>query len=113
MSTHKAIAAPASIEHKAHVVVGYARRIGPGFRYEVGCDAMIEPDEFTGTSDDVRLLTQPATRTALETIIRRDPAQYLWLHRRWKHQPKAKGRNGKVRVDGSRILGQKPRADQG
>ncbi|HMB02374.1 MAG TPA: lipid A biosynthesis acyltransferase, partial [Isosphaeraceae bacterium] len=31
-STHKAIALLA-IEHKAPVVVGYARRIGPGFRY--------------------------------------------------------------------------------
>lgn len=85
-STHKAIALLA-IEHRAPVVVGYARRIGPGFRYEVGCDVIIDPDEFAGTSDDVRQLTQRFT-TALETIIRRDPSQYLWLHRRWKHQPR-------------------------
>src|SRR5512135_838576 len=85
-STHKAIALLA-IEHKAPVVVGYARRIGPGFRYEVGCPEIIEPSEWTGTADDVRLLTQRYT-SALETIIRRDPDQYLWLHRRWKHQPK-------------------------
>ena len=94
-STHKAIALLA-IEHQAPVVVGYARRIGPGFRYEVGCDAIIEPSEWTGTSDDVRLLTQRYT-SALEKIIRRDPEQYLWLHRRWKHQPKAK-----VRIDKSK-----------
>jgi KDO2-lipid IV(A) lauroyltransferase len=87
-STHKAIALLA-LEHRAPVVVGYARRVGPGFRYEVGCDAIIEPDEWTGTADDVRLLTQRFT-TALETIIRRDPDQYLWLHRRWKHQPARK-----------------------
>ena len=85
-STHKAIALLA-IEHKAPVVVGYARRIGPGFRYEVGCPEIIEPSEWTGTADDLRLLTQRYT-SALETIIRRDPDQYLWLHRRWKHQPK-------------------------
>jgi Kdo2-lipid IVA lauroyltransferase/acyltransferase len=89
-STHKAIALLA-LEHKAPVVVGYARRIGPGFRYEVGCDAVIDPDEWAGTSDDVRLLTQRYT-TALETIIRRDPEQYLWLHRRWKHQPRPKAK---------------------
>lgn len=88
-STHKAIALLA-IEHRAPVCVGYALRVGPGFRYEVGCDAIIEPEEFTGTADDARLLTQRYT-TALETIIRRAPEQYLWLHRRWKHQPKAKG----------------------
>ena len=91
-STHKSIAILA-LQHNAPVVVGYARRIGPGFRYEVGCDAIIEPDEWTGTADDARLLTQRYT-AALERIIRRDPDQYLWLHRRWKHQPKprAKGR---------------------
>jgi KDO2-lipid IV(A) lauroyltransferase len=87
-STHKAIALLA-IEHRAPVVVGYARRVGPGFRYEVGCDVIIDPEEFTGTADDARLLTQRFT-TALEAIIRRDPSQYLWLHRRWKHQPKKK-----------------------
>lgn len=87
-STHKAIALLA-IEHKAPVVVGYARRIGPGFRYEVGCAELIEPSEWAGTPDDARLLTQRYT-TALEGIIRRDPDQYLWLHRRWKHRPKAR-----------------------
>jgi len=85
-STHKAIALMA-IEHRAPVMVGYARRIGPGFRYEVGCTELIDPDEWTGTADDARLLTQRYT-SALEAIIRRDPEQYLWLHRRWKHQPK-------------------------
>ena len=78
-----------AIEHNAPVVVGYARRIGPGFRYEVGCTELIEPSEWTGTADDARLLTQRYT-SALEAIIRRDPEQYLWLHRRWKHQPKPK-----------------------
>jgi Kdo2-lipid IVA lauroyltransferase/acyltransferase len=95
-STHKAIALLA-IEHNAPVVVGYARRIGPGFRYEVGCDAIIEPSEWTGGADDVRLLTQRYT-TALENIVRRSPEQYLWLHRRWKHQPKPKSA-GRVRLD--------------
>ena len=89
-STHKAIALLA-LEHRAPVVVGYARRIGPGFRYEVGCNAVIDPEEWTGTADDARILTQRYT-TALEAIIRRDPEQYLWLHRRWKHQPKARAR---------------------
>ena len=51
--------------------------------------AIIEPSEFQGNADDVRLLTQRYT-TALENIIRESPEQYLWLHRRWKHQPKAR-----------------------
>jgi KDO2-lipid IV(A) lauroyltransferase len=97
-STHKAIALLA-IEHNAPVVVGYARRVGPGFRYEVGCDAIIEPHEWSGDADDVRLLTQRYT-SSLEAVIRRSPEQYLWLHRRWKHQPKPKSKAaGRVRLD--------------
>jgi Kdo2-lipid IVA lauroyltransferase/acyltransferase len=92
-STHKAIALLA-LEHRAPVVVGYARRVGPGFRYEVGCSEIIDPDDFRGEGDDVRDLTQRFT-TALERTIRRDPDQYLWLHRRWKHQPKP--RKGKTK----------------
>ena len=89
-STHKAIALLA-IEHKAPVVVGYARRIGPGFRYEVGCPEIIDPADLPGSADDVRVLTQRFT-TAIEQVIRRNPEQYLWLHRRWKHQPKKRGK---------------------
>ena len=85
-STHKAIALLA-IEHRAPVVVGYARRVGPGFRYEVGCEDVILPEELTGTAADVVLITQRFT-SALEAVIRRNPEQYLWLHRRWKHQPR-------------------------
>ena len=93
-STHKAIALLA-IEHRAPVVVGVARRIGPGFRYEIRCADIIQPGEFSGTADDVRLLTQRFT-SALEGLIRQDPTQYLWLHRRWKHQPQP--RRGRTAV---------------
>ena len=84
-STHKAIALLA-IEHQAPVVVGVARRVGPGFRYEIRCADVIQPGEFGGSADDARMLTQRYT-SALEQLVRQDPAQYLWLHRRWKHQP--------------------------
>jgi KDO2-lipid IV(A) lauroyltransferase len=87
-STHKAIALLA-IQHQAPVAVGYARRIGPGFRYEVGLSELIDPAGLPGTADDARLLTQRFT-TALEQAIRRNPDQYFWLHRRWKHQPQTK-----------------------
>jgi Kdo2-lipid IVA lauroyltransferase/acyltransferase len=85
-STHKAIALLA-IAHQAPVAVGVARRIGPGFRYEIRCEDVIDPADLAGTADDVRILTQRFT-SALERLIRQDPTQYLWLHRRWKHQPK-------------------------
>jgi len=89
-STHKAIALLA-IEHKTPIVVGVARRIGHDFTYEIRCEEIIEPSELSGSNDDVRLLTQRYT-SALERLIRQDPTQYLWLHRRWKHQPAPKKR---------------------
>lgn len=92
-STHKAIALLA-IEYRTPVVVGSARRVGPGFRYEVACDRIIDPAEWEGRDDDIRWLTQEFT-TALETAIRKSPEQYLWLHRRWKHQPKPRERKRK------------------
>jgi KDO2-lipid IV(A) lauroyltransferase len=84
-STFKAIAL-LSLEHDAPVCVGAARRLGERFRYEVRCEAVLRPADF-GT--DVRGFTQAYTRL-LEQTIQRDPSQYLWLHRRWKHQPRAK-----------------------
>ena len=100
-STHKAIALLA-IEHRTPVAVGVACRVGPGFRYEIRCADVIQPEEFDGTSDDARRLTQRYT-SALENLIREDPTQYLWLHRRWKHQPVAR----KARVaSGSRRVGE-------
>ncbi len=85
-STHKAIALLA-IEYQVPICIGYARRIGPGFRYEVGCQDLIEPDEWNAQPDPLRYITQRYS-TALEQAIRLAPEQYLWLHRRWKHQPK-------------------------
>lgn len=95
-STHKAIALLA-IEYQAPIVVGYARRIGDDFFYEVGCEEIIDPNELTGTADDVRIVTQRFT-TALERVVRRDPDQYLWLHRRWKHRPRQRTRKPRKSV---------------
>jgi KDO2-lipid IV(A) lauroyltransferase len=89
-STHKAIALLA-IEYQAPIVVGYARRLGDRFRYEVGCPDIIDPADWADQPDPVRYITQRYT-TALERLVRESPEQYLWLHRRWKHQPRARTR---------------------
>lgn len=95
-STHKAIALLA-IEHQAPIIVGGALRIGPGFRYEVVCEDLIEPADWANQSDEVTWITQRFT-SGLERMIRRDPSQYLWLHRRWKHQPRPRGRRAQARA---------------
>ena len=84
-STFKSIALLA-LEHQAPVVVGFARRTGREFHYEVGCETVIHPHQLPDSADAVRELTQRYT-SALERLVRREPGQYLWLHRRWKSRP--------------------------
>jgi KDO2-lipid IV(A) lauroyltransferase len=69
------------------VIIGYARRTSHRFRYEVGVARIIEPDEWRDRDDPLRWITQEYT-TAIEQFVREAPEQYLWTHRRWKHQPR-------------------------
>ena len=87
-STHKAVALMAMEFDAVLVVIGVPRLAEPMF-YAVVCGDVIDPREYAGRGDAVRAITQRYT-TALEGLIRRYPEQYFWLHRRWKHQPKAR-----------------------
>jgi KDO2-lipid IV(A) lauroyltransferase len=85
-STHKAIALLA-LQHRATMLVIGTVRVGEPFRYCCLCEDAMRPEEYDGRPDAVTALTQRFT-AALERIVRRHPEQYLWLHRRWKHQPR-------------------------
>jgi KDO2-lipid IV(A) lauroyltransferase len=63
------------------IVVGYARRHGHRPRYDVGVERIIRPHEWEGQADALRWITQEYT-TAIEAVVRREPEQYLWIHRR-------------------------------
>ena len=84
-STHKAIAL-LSLEFRVPLLVIGTPKIGEPMRYQIVVEDMILPEDYQGKPDAVRAITQRFT-TALERIIRTAPEQYLWLHRRWKHQP--------------------------
>ncbi len=84
-STHKAVALLA-LEHRVPLVALGARKTGEPMRYELLVEDVILPEDFDSSSDPVRAITQRYT-AALERIVRTAPAQYFWLHRRWKHQP--------------------------
>jgi len=92
-STYRSIALLA-LQYDALICVGYAQRLPDAshrngwVRYELGCEAVIDPRELT-SADPVHELTQAYT-TALEQIIRRAPEQYFWVHRRWKTPVTAK-----------------------
>jgi Kdo2-lipid IVA lauroyltransferase/acyltransferase len=81
-STHKAIAV-FSLTNDAPLMVGYARRLGKPLHYEMGLEAMVEPATMDAALKEVKSLTQWFTGI-LETIVRRTPEQYWWVHRRWR-----------------------------
>ncbi len=87
-STHKAIAL-LSLQYEAPMVVLGIAHTGEPMRHRLIIQDVIQPEEYAGKPDAVRRVTQRFT-TALETLVRQYPEQYLWLHRRWKHQPKVK-----------------------
>jgi KDO2-lipid IV(A) lauroyltransferase len=84
-STHKAMALLA-LRCQTLIVVAGARRLPGLFRYELAVEEVIDAAELGYAPGVVKSLTQRLT-SALERMVRGDPRQYLWLHRRWKHQP--------------------------
>jgi KDO2-lipid IV(A) lauroyltransferase len=89
-STHKAIALLA-LHHDALILVAAARRAGPVMRYRLEAAAPIDPRDYANQQGGVQALTQRFTHE-FEEIVRLDPRQYLWLHRRWKSVPRARPR---------------------
>jgi KDO2-lipid IV(A) lauroyltransferase len=87
-STHKAIALLA-LQFNVPIAILAAVRTGGPLEYDGLVEDLILPEDYQDDPDAVRSITQRFT-TALEQIINRHPEQYFWLHRRWKHQPKAR-----------------------
>lgn len=88
-STTKAVALLA-LEHRAPIIVLGVLKVGEPFRFRLFAEDVIRPEEYDGRRDAVLAITARYT-AALERLVRRDPTQYLWLHRRWKHQPRPRG----------------------
>ncbi len=80
-----------AMRYELPLVVGYGRRLDRRYRFELGIERIIHPDEWADEADPLRYITQEYTR-AMENLIRRNPEQYLWAHRRWKHRPKGEAR---------------------
>lgn len=85
-STYKSIGLLA-MQFELPIVVGYARRTWGKFEFEVGVQDVIHPADWKDQADPLRYITQRYT-AGIETFIRADPGQYLWVHRRWKTRPK-------------------------
>lgn len=85
-STYKSIGLLA-MHYKVPVVIGYARRQGASFKFKIGSQDIIFPEDWKSEDDPLRYITQRYTK-AIEDMVRVDPGQYLWVHRRWKTRPK-------------------------
>jgi len=85
-STYKSIGLVA-MEYEVPIVVGYARRVKDQFKFQVGAQDIIWPDDWKSQDDPLRYITQRYT-SAIEAFVREDPGQYWWVHRRWKTRPK-------------------------
>jgi KDO2-lipid IV(A) lauroyltransferase len=96
-STHKAVAL-FSLGNHAPTMVSYARRLGEPLHYEVGPEAVCDPDAADFPYGSIPLLAQWYT-DQLETLVRRSPEQYWWLHRRWKGQPPSRKRASERRSE--------------
>ena len=93
-STHKAIAVM-SLTHDAPLIVSYALRTGGPMQFEIGFPAIADPRDGAAETAGVRELTAWYTQQ-LEAIIRRNPEQYWWVHRRWKEQRPARSTGRKA-----------------
>lgn len=89
-STYKSIGLVA-LTYNLPIVVGYSRRVGNRFFFEIGVTRIIFPHEWAEQDDPLTWVTAEYTK-AIETFVREDPTQYWWLHRRWKTRPKEERR---------------------
>ncbi len=86
-STYKSIGLVA-IELNVPIIIGCARRTSwDRFHYEIEAEDIIYPEDWQDKDDELLYITQRFTQ-AIENMLRKDPTQYLWLHRRWKTRPK-------------------------
>lgn len=97
-STYKSIGLLA-MQFDVPVIIGGARRINDRFEFEVSVKDIIYPEDWKNLpkdlppgidgkpQDELYYITARYTK-ALEDIVRDDPTQYLWIHRRWKTRPK-------------------------
>jgi Kdo2-lipid IVA lauroyltransferase/acyltransferase len=85
-SAYKSIALLA-MQYEVPIVIGYARRIDDQFKFRMAAQDIIQPEDWKDQPDPMRYITQRYT-SAIEDFVRRDPGQYLWVHRRWKSRPK-------------------------
>ena len=89
-STYKSIGLLAMMRN-VPIAVGCCRRVDSRFFFSIEVERIIMPAEWAGKPDPLQWVSQEYT-SAIESFIRKEPAQYWWLHRRWKTRPRSERR---------------------
>ncbi|MDA8077899.1 MAG: lysophospholipid acyltransferase family protein [Nitrospiraceae bacterium] len=74
----------------AAVIPAFIRRTDDGHVIEIGAE--VEPDRSEDAEQSVRNSTVAFSRP-IEDYIRRNPSEWLWIHRRWKRSEEANADN--------------------
>jgi KDO2-lipid IV(A) lauroyltransferase len=85
-SVHKAIGVFAFSASAPVIVCSATRRGGRIFDYDLRLEGVLDPAAEAPDAASPQTLSQWYTRL-LEETIRREPAQYWWVHRRWRGEP--------------------------
>ena len=87
-STYKSIALVA-MQFDVPVVIGGAKRLHDRFKFEFFTQDIIWPAEWKKQDDPMQHTSPSGTPPRhRRNVIRTEPSQYLWAHRRWKTRPK-------------------------
>lgn len=84
-SCHKALAVFTLIGGAPQVIT-YTKRAHKPMRFEIGVPGVADPATLPDEVNGVKELTQ-WYNDRLAEMIRKSPAQYWWVHRRWKGEP--------------------------
>ncbi|MCA9243792.1 MAG: lysophospholipid acyltransferase family protein, partial [Phycisphaerales bacterium] len=77
-----------AMRYQTPIIVGHCPRVSANrFRYRAVVERIIMPEEWADERDPVRWITAQYAQ-AFERAIATYPEQYLWMHRRWKSQPR-------------------------
>ncbi|GAB4141923.1 MAG: hypothetical protein Fur0037_08920 [Planctomycetota bacterium] len=79
-------AASLALRHGYPVLVGFARRQGPGFRFRMVASDPFVPRRTGDRAGDLEVLVREIN-ARLEELIRMAPEQYLWIHERYRDRP--------------------------
>lgn len=98
-----------AVRYNVPIMPVFIVRLGPT-RHRVTFHKPILPEELSGETREQRVAAMMARCSAvLEDQIRLHPAQYLWLHRRWKSTPEQARERQERKLERRRRRAQKQR----